>query len=228
MLKKFLFCLIAGGMLLPVCAQNLPLKKGGSVDMKDVLGKDQYGIMVAAGKDKETGETLRRFIPFVELSPAALTNFPFCDTKAVERIDNAVQDRLELIRKKFRKRYPDFEGAQDFTANLTIHSGVPKYSVLFTATESIDNGLIGFLYSDAADALFYGKVCLYGLIGSKDSAWIGTIYPTEKTVKLNGSTYSVFTVIPPPEKTFLDQQDDEKKMERRRKGTARGNVPPPR
>lgn len=177
--------------------EKVMFKNGKSVPMSSVISKDQFGIMIPCGTDTETGEKLRRFVPFADMNPASLSLFPFCDVKAVERIHTAVRDRAELLKTKFARRYKDFENAQDYVKLLKIHSGVPSYEVLFSARESITNGLIGFLYSDTPSALFYGKIYLHGLKGENDTVWIGTIYPTEKTFTHNGATYPVFTVIPP-------------------------------
>ncbi len=184
----------------PPLPRELLLKEGDPVPLSAILAKDQFGVMVDAGKDPETGETLRRFISFVEMNPASLGLFPFCDTKSVERIDSSVRDRVQLIRKKFRKKYESYENAEDLSAILMVHSGVGSYRVLFTATESLKNGLTGYLYSDAADTLFYGKIFLYGLVGQKDTVWTGTIYPTDRKETIGGKIYPVFTVIPPPGK----------------------------
>ena len=88
--------------------------------LENVLSKDQFGVMVICETNPENGDVLRRFIPFVNMNPASLSHFPFCDPKAVGRIYDAVQDREKLIRKKFRDRYKDYEGQQDYTKNLTL------------------------------------------------------------------------------------------------------------
>ena len=235
-MKKILLLLVLAAVL-PLSAQKIMLKKGPPIDVKDMISKDQYGILVNAGKDKETGDPLCRFIPFVQVSPASLMLFPFCDVKAVERIDSAVHDRIDLIRKKFADRYPDYEGTQDFSMKMTIHTGVHSYKILFTATESLSNGMIGYLYSDSADTLFYGKIFLHGLVGKSNSAWVGTIYPTERKLTHKGSTYTVFTVIAPPKKDYtMTEEEEQKETQKRRRGGRRppaggghpnGNVPPP-
>ncbi len=225
-MKKLLVAFLLIGLLLPLAAQNerprrpprgprsrparvqqplpkqLLLNEGAPIPLTDILGKDQYGVMVAAGTDPETGDKLRRFIPFVAMNPASLALFPFCDTKAVERTNGAVLDRLQLIRKKFQTRIETYEKFTDFSAELNLHSGVARYKVVFTATEANATGLVGYIYSDTADTLFYGKIYLYGLIGNKDSYWIGTMYPTDRKQTVNGKVYPVFTVIPPPAKAF--------------------------
>lgn len=230
--------LLIGTMILciPLAAQQnmILLKNGDPVPLEQVISKDQFGIMIPSGVNPENGDILRRFVPFVEMNPASLSYFPFCDPKVVERIYHAVQDREQIIRKKFQDRYKEYEGTQDFTKNLTIHSGVHEYGVLFSAIETAPTGLVGYLYSDAPDSLFYGKIFLYGLVGRKGDVWIGSIYPTDKTIQLNGSTYTVFTVIPPAKKTFNnnDSEDEQKKREGRRRprGGRQGgqrNGPPP-
>ena len=239
MLKKtirhvLLFCAMI--LCIPLAAQQnmILLKKGDPVPLEKVISKDQFGIMVPSGVNPENGDVLRRFIPFVEMNPASLSYFPFCDPKVVERIYQAVQDREKIIRKKFQDRYKEYEGTQDFTKNLAIHSGVHEYSVLFSAVETAPTGMVGYLYSDAPDSLFYGKIFLYGLTGRKGDVWIGSIYPTDKTIQLNSSTYTVFTVIPPAKKAFNsnDSEDEQKKREGRRRprGGRQGgqrNGPPP-
>lgn len=195
-----LFVLFA---LFSVSARENPkimFKNGKSVLMSDVISKDQFGIMIVCGKDTETGVKLRRFIPFAEMNPASLSLFPFCDVKAVERIHTAVQDRAELLQVRFAKKYQQFENEKDYTKLLKIHSGVPSYEILFSARETLPNGLIGFLYSDTPSALFYGKIYLHGLKGEADTVWIGVIYPTEKTFMHKGAIYPMFTVIPPERK----------------------------
>lgn len=217
----FLFA-VAFAAVIPGMADDskVMFKNGKSVPMSSVISKDQFGIMIHCGKDTETGETLRRFVPFADMNPASLALFPFCDVKAVERIYAAVRDRAELLKTKFARRYQEFENAQDYTKLLKIHSGVPSYDVLFSARESLANGLIGFLYSDTASALFYGKIYLHGLKGEKDTVWVGTIYPTEKTFTHKGAVYPVFTVIPPKQDVpeydggrlmHPDEKKDEKK-----------------
>lgn len=233
-MKKLLVSFLLIGILLPLAAQGdrsprpprgqrsrparmqpplprqLLLNEGAPIALSDILEKDQYGVMVAAGTDPETGEKLRRFIPFVDMNPSSLALFPFCDTKAVERINGAVQDRLQLIRKKFQERIATYESFTDFSSELNLHSGVSRYKVVFMATEATTTGLAGYIYSDAADTLFYGKVYLYGLVGSKDSAWIGTIYPTDRKQTISGKLYPVFTVIPPPAKAFVPGAEKDK------------------
>ncbi|MBQ7400660.1 MAG: hypothetical protein IJW07_01325, partial [Lentisphaeria bacterium] len=141
MLKCFIRCALLLCALF-LCGQlaaqqkKILLKKGNPIPLKNVLSKDQFGIMIAAGTNPENGDTLRKFVPFVNMNPASLSLFPFCDPKAVERINQAVLDREELIRKKFQDRYSEYEGKQDYTKNLTIHSGVHVYSVLFSALET--------------------------------------------------------------------------------------------
>lgn len=180
--------------------QKIMFKNGKSVLMSDVISKDQFGIMIVCGKDTETGVKLRRFVPFAEMNPASLSLFPFCDVKAVERIHTAVQDRAKLLQVRFAKKYQQFENEKDYTKLLKIHSGVPSYEILFSARETLPNGLIGFLYSDTPSALFYGKIYLHGLKGEADTVWIGVIYPTEKTFTHKGAVYPMFTVIPPERK----------------------------
>ena len=240
MLKSFIRCALLLCALF-LCAQlaaqqkkMILLKKGDPIPLENVLSKDQFGVMVICETNPENGDVLRKFIPFVNMNPASLSHFPFCDPKAVERIYDAVQDREKLIRKKFRDRYKDYEGQQDYTKNLTIHSGVHVYNVLFSALEKTDVGMVGYLYSDAPDSLFYGKIFLYGLIGEVGDVWIGNIYPTEKTAELNGSTYTVFTVIPPKRKAFrTDPEEDGKEKRQGRRGPRGGrqggqrNGPPP-
>ena len=239
MLKKsirctLLLCALACGATLTAQQNMILLKKGDPIPLEKVISKDQFGVMVPAGTNPENGDVLRKFIPFVDMNPASLSYFPFCDPKVVERIYYAVQDREKIIRKKFQDRYGEYEGVQDYTKNLTIHSGVHEYSVLFSALETAPTGMAGYLYSDAPDSLFYGKIFLYGLIGEKGDVWIGNIYPTDKTIQLNGSTYAVFTVIPPEKKAFgSDDADEEKKKKedrRRPRGGRPGgqrNGPPP-
>ena len=148
----------------------------------------------------------------------------------MERIYNAVQDREKLIRKKFQDRYKEYEGKQDYTKNLTIHSGVHVYSILFSALETTSTGMVGYLYSDAPDSLFYGKIFLYGLIGQVGDVWIGDIYPANRTIELNGSTYTVFTVIPPERKTFGEPDKQQRRQGKRggRQGGQRNGPPPGR
>lgn len=237
MLKRFIRCALLVCALF-LCGQlaaqqkKILLKKGSPIPLENVLSKDQFGIMAAAGTNPENGDTLRKFIPFVHMNPASLSLFPFCDPKAVERIYDAVQDREKLIRKKFRDRYKDYEGQQDYTKNLTIHSGVHVYNILFSALETTSTGMVGYLYSDSPDSLFYGKIFLYGLLGQVGDVWIGNIYPTDKTIELNGSTYTVFTVIPPARKMFGDPEKKEQKQGRRgprgRQGGQRNGPPPGR
>lgn len=240
-MKKFLCALLFIASLttfVPGMADDTKImfKNGKSVPMSSVVSKDQFGIMIICGKDSETGESLRRFIAFAEMNPASLSLFPFCDVKAVERIHAAVRDRAELLKTKFARRYEEFEGAQDCVKLLKIHGGVHSYEILFSARESLDNGLIGFLYSDTPSALFYGKVYLYGLKGRKDTVWVGTIYPTEKTFTHNGVTYPVFTVIPPKQDLSnitpadLDEKEnaapaDDKKKQAPRAKRPRGERP---
>lgn len=206
------------------------LKKGDPIPLESVLSKDQFGVMVPAAINPENGDILRKFIPFVAMNPASLSLFPFCDPKAVERIYNAVQDREKLIRKKFQDRYKEYEGKQDYTKNLTIHSGVHVYSILFSALETTSTGMVGYLYSDAPDSLFYGKIFLYGLIGQVGDVWIGDIYPANRTIELNGSTYTVFSVIPPERKTFGEPDKQQRRQGRRgsRQGGQRNGPPPGR
>ncbi len=186
-------------LLLPfqVFSQTIRLKNGKTVEMDQVLSKDQFGIVINSGKKDAEGNILRNFIPFAEMNPASLTLFPFCDMKAVERTYNAVIDRATLIRKKFATEIKPFETAKDCTALLRIHTGVPFYRIFFIADNTFDDGLTGFIFSDAADSLFYGKIFLHGLLGPKDTIWVGNIYPTEKTVERNQIRYPVFTVIAP-------------------------------
>lgn len=238
MLKCFIRCALLLCALF-LCGQlaaqqkKILLKKGNPIPLKNVLSKDQFGIMIAAGTNPENGDTLRKFVPFVNMNPASLSLFPFCDPKAVERINQAVLDREELIRKKFQDRYSEYEGKQDYTKNLTIHSGVHVYSVLFSALETTSTGMVGYLYSDAPDSLFYGKIFLYGLIGEVGDVWIGNIYPVDKTIQLNGSNYAVFTVIPPAKKTFEANPEEGKEKRQGRRGPRGGrqggqrNGPPP-
>lgn len=240
MLKNSIRCallLCAASLCFPLAAQQnmILLKKGDPVPLEKVISKDQFGIMVPSGVNPENGDILRKFIPFVEMNPASLSYFPFCDPKVVERIYQAVQDREQIIRKKFQDRYKEYEGTQDFTKNLTIHSGVHVYSVLFSALEATATGMVGYLYSDAPDSLFYGKIFLYGLTGKTGDIWIGNIFPTDKTIQLNGSTYTVFTVIPPVKKAFDggDAGEEQQKKEGRRrfrggKPGGQRNGPPPR
>ncbi len=228
-----LFCTLLLCAQLAAQQKMILLKKGKPVPLENVLSKDQFGVMLPAGTNPENGDVLRKFVPFVAMNPASLAYFPFCDPKAVERIYQAVQDREKLIRKKFRDRYSEYEGKQDFTKNLTIHSGVHVYNILFSALETTPAGMAGYLYSDAPDSLFYGKIFLYGLIGNKGDVWIGNIYPTDKTIQLNGSTYAVFTVIPPTKKTFDEPEKDEGKQGKRsprsgRQNGQRNGPPPPR
>lgn len=202
------------------------LQKGKPIPLKDVLSKDQFGVLVPAGVNPENGDVMRRFIPFVAMNPASLSLFPFCDYKAVERIYEAVQDREKLIRKKFKHKYPEYEGVQDYTKNLSIYAGVHVYRVLFSALDVYPTGMIGYLYSDSPDSLFYGKIFLYGLIGKKGDVWIGDIYPKDTTIQLNGSTYTVFTVIPPPVKRkFGDDDPDQQAKKRRPRGGQPGQRP---
>lgn len=224
MLKNLFRSAVLLGALALCCplaanTQNMILlKKGDPIPLENVISKDQFGIMVPAGKNPENGDILRRFIPFIDLNPASLTLFPFCDAKSAERIYTAVQDREVLIRKKFTKRAEDYQGTQDYTKNLRIHTGVDQYYIFFTATEATATGMVGFIYSEAPEALFYGKIFLYALLGKPGDIWIGYIYPTEKTIQVNGSTYTVFTVIPPEKKTFLDEMEEKENQEKKRRG----------
>ncbi|MBO5960093.1 MAG: hypothetical protein J6Q65_08215, partial [Lentisphaeria bacterium] len=198
------------------------LKQGKPIPVTDILSKDQFGIMTVAYKNPENGDLMRKFIPFVDMNPASLSYFPFCDPKVVERIHQAVLDREVLIRQKFKDRYAEYEGTQDFTKNLLLHSGVHEYSILFSGIESTKTGMIGYIYSDSPDCLFYGKIFLYGLIGNPGTVWIGNIYPTERTQVINGSTYPVLTVIAPEKKKFEDPEAEEKEKEKMRRERRKG------
>lgn len=239
MLKNLIRSMFLLGVLAfccPLAAQkDMVLFQDGSkpIPLAKVISKDQFGIMIPAGVNPKNGDVLRKFVPFVDLNPASLTLFPFCDPKSSERIHDAIYDRQKLIHQKFAKRAEAYQGVQDYTKNLLIHSGVDEYYIFFSALEATDTGMVGFIYSEAPDSLFYGKIFLYALLGKPGNAWIGKIYPTEQTITVNGSTYKVFTVIPPIRKTFLEQQEESerKKMSRRgnrgRKGQGRPNGPPP-
>lgn len=223
---------------LPMAAQQdvILLKNSDTpIPMEKVISKDQFGVIVPAKINPENGDVLRKFIPFVDMNPASLNLFPFCDTKSAERIYNAVQDREILIRKKYAKRAEAYQGTQDYTKNLRIHTGVDEYLIFFVATEATETGMVGFIYAEAPDALFYGKIFLYALLGKPGDVWIGNIYPTEKTITINGSQYKVFSVIPPIKKSFLEQQEENEKKKNARRGGRRGrggqgprNGPPPR
>lgn len=242
MLKNFVRSMILLGALAlccPLTAQQtaILLKDGGRpIPLNKVISKDQFGVIVPAKVNPENGDVLRKFIPFVDMNPASLSLFPFVDTKSAERIYNAVQDRQKLIAKKFAKRTEAYNGTQDYTKNLLIHTGVDEYYIFFHALESTDTGMVGFIYSEAPDSLFYGKIFLYALLGKPGDVWIGPIHPTDQTITVNGSTYKVFTAIPPVRKSFLEkQQENEKKKQGRRgprgnrRGPGRGqhNGPPP-
>ena len=68
-MKKILLLLVLAAVL-PLSAQKIMLKKGPPIDVKDMISKDQYGILVNAGKDKETGEKIAGILQAQRLETA--------------------------------------------------------------------------------------------------------------------------------------------------------------
>ncbi len=214
-MKKILLLLLLC-MAGTVFSQEILLKNGKKIKMDSILSKNQYGIMVRSGKtDPDGNQQMRRFISFFDMNPASLSLFPFCDVKAVDRIHTSVLDRVDLIKKKFSEELKSFEGVTDSTKNLKIHAGVHRYRVLFNSIEPAEYGQIGWLFSDSADSQFYGRIYLYGLLGSADQIWIGDIYPTDRTYTKNGNIYPVFTVIEPEKRQPGEAPQNVRDKERR-------------
>ncbi len=101
---KFLVALLVLFSVISSFALDIPLKSGKICKDVKIVSKNQFGIHIFEKKNPADGKDVIRYISFAAMNPEILKIFPYCDTKVVDRLNNALHDRKDLIEKRFKKR----------------------------------------------------------------------------------------------------------------------------
>lgn len=222
---KNICCCLAVAAISAFCFQanaiDLKLKDGTIYKDANILSKNQFGVQIFDRKDTQNGKDVQRFIPFSQMHASTLRLFPYCDNKTIDRLDNALRDRKELIEKKFKDRIQVYDQETNHALAFNGPTGVSSLRVFVIITDVLENGVIGWVYTDAQEAIFYGKVYIQDLAADVNDIWINDIYPVEDQpqITVNDIIYPCYTIYPRERGGFMNKDDAEN-------GKGRRNRPP--
>ena len=186
--------------MLPFCRFSICLgysveKRKSYKDVK-IVTKNQFGVHIFEKKNPATEKDVLRYIPFSAMNAEFLRFFPFCDGKVIDRLDNALRDRKELIEKRFKDRLQEYAGKKDYVAAFNGPAGANVLHVFMVVTDVTDTGSVAWIYTDTQEALFYGKVFVQDLITDVGAIVVNDIYPDEKNsqMKIKDIVYPSYTI----------------------------------
>lgn len=210
-MKKILLTFALASIASFLYGTDLVMKDGSKLNSVTIVSKNQYGVDIAAGQDKE-GKTIVRNIRFSELSPGSLRLFPFSDSKTIDRLFSALRDRADIAAKKYADERKEIEESKDEMVKAAIPGGVNSIKVFFVVTDQAPEGVIGWAHSDTPDAAIYGKIYIHGIKIDKNLEWTGELYPTSETLQFKSKKYLKFTLQPTEESPVSAVSDNGKNI----------------
>lgn len=220
------FCLFGTGL----CAADLILKDGSTIKDVRMASKNQFGINILHHKDEKTGKEILQFIRFFDLSVASFRYFPYCDAKTNERIVTSLSDRIAMASKRYQAKIKEMDESRDYAKLASVPGGVATVKVLFLSEKMLDNGTIGWAYSDATEGVLYGKFFLSGLLVAPGQIFVGPLQIVNSPLKLGNETYGQFVFQAPPSESLPEppQLSDDKPKKASGKQGSKSPVHPPK